>query len=224
MTPHWHAGAVAAALAHPFRAAAVLVSIFTPGTASAQIDRALLNAAQTTVQITTHAAEPDKWDSTSSLNGTVRVFKCKPQVCRDPIAVSFTFLNGSVTPPDPKALKKFADVELPKTIRAAAAARSVMSGVVEQIDTLSSTTATLKGHPSALNETRFTRGRVKSVYLETGIIFANPLVIRVESRSVNRKLAQKSLTEFIENMRIVMKRGPKVPQPGSPRPPKTQDL
>jgi hypothetical protein len=117
--------------------------------------------------------------------------------------VTFTFRKGPFKRPDAKALQKFATVELPKAIRAGAVARTVMTGVVERIETLSSKAATLKNYPAALNETKFTRNGVKSAFLDTGVIFAGPLIIRVESASSNRGLAHKLLNDFIDVMRIV---------------------
>jgi hypothetical protein len=212
--PHHDDGTIGVAVQHRILAAAVFALIFAPCPSFAQGAGAPIHPVKTEmVRITTRAPEPDKWTATSTLNGTVRVFQCKAHACSDPITVSFTFHKGSVKPPSPKALERFATVDLPKTIRAAAAARSVMTDRVDMIETLSSTTATLKNYPSVLNETKFTHGRVSSVFLETGVIFVNPLVIRVESSSRNRKLARKSLVEFIETMQIVVKSGPAPSRP-----------
>ena len=134
---------------------------------------------------------PSKWLSGTATNGTVRAFKCKPEACSDPTTVVFTFQKGSFTPPSPAALEKFATVDLPKSIRAAAAARAVMSGVVERIETLASAPTVLQDYPSVVNETKFTRDGTSSVYVDTGIIFAGPIIIKVESRSPSRELAQK---------------------------------
>jgi hypothetical protein len=220
MMPPRHDRPIAAIAPRRILAAAVLVLIFAPCATLAQENGALLHLARTqTVRVTTSAPDPSKWTAESAINGMTRVFKCKPHACADPITVSFTFQNGSPNPPSAKALEKFAAVDLPKTIRAAAAARSVMTDRVDMIETLSSTTATLKNYPSALNETKFTHARVSTFYLETGVIFVSPLIIRVESSSRNRNLARKSLAEFIETMQIVVKSAP-----GTPRPPKVQSL
>ena len=61
--------------------------------------------------------------------------------------------------PDPKALEKFAKDDLPKSIRAAGAAREVMSDGTDKIETLASETATLKGYPSVVNESKISRGK-----------------------------------------------------------------
>ena len=84
-----------------------------------------------------------------------------------------------MTPPSPEALEKFATVDLPKSIRAATAAQAVMTNQAEHIETLFSKPITLKNYPSALNETKIARG-LASVYVEIAIIFASPIIIRVE--------------------------------------------
>lgn len=152
------------------------------------------------ISVTTRAPEPDKWNAVRSNNK--RVFKCKPLACSDPQTVSFTFLKSPTQHPDPKALEKFATVDLPKSIRAAAAAREVLSDGTENIETLKSETATLKTYPSVVNESKFSRGQ-HATFVETAIIFAGPLMIRIQSLSPNRELAQKALNEFIDVMRIV---------------------
>ena len=72
----------------------------------------------------------------------------------------------------------------------------------------------MKGYPAVTNETKLTQGKVY-VFLDTAIIFAGPLMIRLQSLSKNRALAQKSLNEFVEAMKI--EEGP----PGSPSLPTT---
>jgi hypothetical protein len=208
-----HGAETAAGVWPAIVAAAVFAVTAAPRPASAQVPGAPIHLAKTeTIRVTTSAPDPDKWTTKSTLNGTVRVFECKPHACSEPVLVSFTFDRGAVNPPNPKDLEKFATVDLPKTIRAAAAARSVMTDQVNMIETLSSTTATLKNYPAALNETKFTHGRTSSLFLETGVIFASPLIVRVESTSANRALARQSLVDFIETMRIIRSE-PQKPQP-----------
>jgi hypothetical protein len=72
----------------------------------------------------------------------------------------------------------------------------------------------LEGYPAVVNETRLSQGKA-SVYLNTAIIFAGPVMVRLQSSSKNRALAQKSLNEFVEAMKI--EEGP----PGSPSLPTT---
>jgi hypothetical protein len=169
------------------------------------------------MRVTTRAPESDKWNALKSANGSQRIFKCKPLACPDPQTVSFTFAKSPVGKPDPKALEKFAKVDLPKSIRAAGAAREVLSDGAEKIETLVSETATLKGYPSVLNESKLSRGK-STAYLEIAIIFAGPLLIRVQSSSSNQQLAKKALSQFIEVMRI--EEGPALgPTPSKPRPP-----
>lgn len=166
------------------------------------------------VRVTTRAPEPDKWDAQRTADGLQRTFKCKPLACPDAETVSFHFSRSPTRHPDPQALEKFAKVDLPKSIRAADAAREVLSDGTEKIETVSSKTATLKGYPAVVNESKLTRGKA-SAYVEIAIIFAGPAMIRVQSASPNRELAQKSLNDFIEAMRI--EEGPAV-APGEPSP------
>ena len=101
--------------------------------------------------VTIRPPNPTKWIAVTAATGTGRIFRCKPHACRMPVVVSFTFEKRLLKAPDPKALQKFATVELPKAIRAEAVARTVMTGVVERIETLSSKADTSKGYPSALD-------------------------------------------------------------------------
>ncbi len=118
------------------------------------------------MRITTKAPEPDKWNAQRNANGTQRVYKCKPLACSDPQTVSFIFSKSPTRNPNPEALEKFAKVDLPKSIRAAAAAREVLSDGTEKIETLTSDTATLKGYPSVLNESRLTRGKTNRLFAD----------------------------------------------------------
>ncbi len=167
------------------------------------------------VRVTTLPPEPDKWDAQRSANGLQRVFKCKPLACPDTETVSFVFSKSPTRHPDPQALEKFAKVDLPKSIRAIDAAREVLSDGAEKFETVSSKTATLKSYPAVVNESKLTRGKA-AAFVEIAIIFAGPMMIRVQSASPNRELAQKSIKDFIEAMRI--EEGPAAPpgQPGGP--------
>jgi hypothetical protein len=173
------------------------------------------------VRVTTRAPDPDKWDGQKSQNGMRRVFKCKPLACADEEIVTISFSKSPTRHPDPEALEKFAKVDLPKSIHAADAAREVMADGDAKLETLSSKTATMKGYPGVVNETKLTQGKV-FIYLDTTIIFAGPIMIRLQSLSKNRTLAQKALNEFVEVMKI--EEGP----PGSPSLPtptgKTEEL
>jgi hypothetical protein len=153
------------------------------------------------VRITTRAPEPSKWISQKSADGTQRVFKCKPLACPDPQTVSFKFSKSPVRSPDPKALERFATVDFPKTLRAAAAARSVLDDRDEKLEILEAKTTTLKGYPSVLNVSKMS-GPKKTTYIHIAIIFAGPLMIRVQSTSLDQELAQKTLNEFIAVMKI----------------------
>jgi hypothetical protein len=167
------------------------------------------------VRITTKAPEPDKWDGQRSANGMVRVFKCKPLACPDAATVTNTFLKSPTRHPDPQALEKFAKVELPKSMRALDAAREILTDGAEKIETMSSKTATLKGYPAVVSETKFSKGKT-ATYLDSAIVFAGPVVIRVFSTSQNRDWAKKTLDQFVEVMNI--EEGPPL-QPGTETPP-----
>jgi len=166
-----------------------------------------------TMRVTTKAPEPDKWDVQNFNNNTRRVFKCKPLACPDPQTVIFVFGKSPTKHPDPKALERFAKEELPKSIRAASAAREVMSDGDEKAETMASDTATLKGFPSVINETKFSRSKSET-YVQTAIIFAGALMVRIQSSSPNRDLSKKGLAEFLDVMRI--EEGPASTTPGTP--------
>ena len=117
--------------------------------------------------------------------------------------------------PDPQALEKFAKVELPKSMRALDAAREILSDGAEKIETVSSKTATLKGYPAVVSETKFSKGKT-ATYLDSAIVFAGPVMIRVFSTSQNRDWAKKTLDQFVEVMNI--EEGPPL-QPGTETPP-----
>ena len=163
------------------------------------------------VRITTKAPEPDKWDGQRSANGMVRVFKCKPLACPDAATVTITFLKSPTRHPDPQALEKFAKVELPKSMRALDAAREILTDGAEKIETMSSRTATLKGYPAVVSETKFSKGKT-ATYLDSAILFAGPVTIRVFSTSQNRDWAKKTLDQFVGVMNI--EEGPPLP-PGT---------
>jgi hypothetical protein len=165
------------------------------------------------MRVTTKAPEPDKWEALSLNNGTRRIFKCKPLACPDPQSVIFIFSKSPTRHPDPKGLERFAKEELPKSIRAASAAREVMSNGEEKAETLASDIATLKSYPSVINETKLSRNK-SDTYVQTAIIFAGALMVRIQSSSPNRDLAKKALAEFLDVMRI--EEGPPAPPPGSP--------
>jgi hypothetical protein len=173
------------------------------------------------VRVTTRTPDPDKWDRQKSFNRLRRVFKCKPLACVDEEIVTITFSKSPTRHPDPEALEKLAKIDLPKSVHAADAAREVLSDEDAKLETLSSNTATMKGYLAVANETKLSRGEI-FIYLDTAIIFAGPIMIRLQSVSKNRALAQKSLNEFVEAMKI--EEGP----PGSPSLPtptgKTEEL
>jgi hypothetical protein len=163
------------------------------------------------VRITTKAPEPDKWDVQRTANAAVRVFKCKPLACPDAATVTIAFVKSPTRHPDPQALEKFAKVELPKSIRALDAAREILTDGAEKVETVSSKTATLKGYPAVVSETKFSRGKT-ATYLDTAFVFAGPVMIRIFATSQSRDWAKKSLDQFVDVMNI--EEGPPLP-PGT---------
>jgi hypothetical protein len=168
------------------------------------------------VRITTGVPEPDKWNGRKSANGMQRLFQCKPLACSESETVAIGFSKSPTRHPDPQALDKFAKVDLPKSIQATHAANAAQAPTngADQVDTLSSKPAVLKAYPAVINESKFTRAELVT-YVDTALIFAGPVMIRVESASQNRDLAQKSLNDFVEVMKI--EEGPPLP-PGTPEP------
>jgi hypothetical protein len=153
------------------------------------------------VRITTRPPDQDRWDSQKSANGAQRIFKCKPLACPDAETLTISFAKSPTRHPDPQALDKLAKVDLPKSIRAADAAREVLSDGDAKVDTLTSKTTTMKAYPAVVNESRFSQAKT-AVYVNTALIFAGPVMIRMQSMSRNRDLAQKTLNEFVEVMKI----------------------
>lgn len=167
------------------------------------------------VRVTTRAPDLDKWVLRAGTNGS-RVYVCKPLACPDPASVTFSFSKSPTRNPDPKALDRYAKIEMPRQTRALAAAEAVLSAGKVKVDTVSSNTAKLKGYPGVLNETKISDGKVE-LHLQIAIIFAGPVMIRVSARSVNAELAGKSLSEFIDAMTIV--EGAPLVSPVTPRAP-----
>ena len=155
----------------------------------------------------TRPLEPDKWQVTINGNGAQRIYRCKPLACADFEQVIFDLRRSPVQHPDPKALQKYATVELPKSIRAGNAAQSVMAGSARKVEIMSSKTTTLRDYPSVLNETKY-RNRKTTLYVQSAIIFAGPVLIQGSSASPDRALSKKTLDEFVNNMKIVV--GPPV--------------
>jgi hypothetical protein len=153
------------------------------------------------VRIITRVPETGKWDASSGANGT-RVFLCKALACPDREIVTITISKTLARHPDPKALEKYAKIDLPKQQRAAAAAAQVLSDDKITYETIASKTAKLKGYPAIINESKIVTAKA-TTYLHVAIIFSGPVMVRVSSRSVNRELARKSLHEFVEAMAIV---------------------
>jgi hypothetical protein len=153
------------------------------------------------VRVTTKAPEPDKWLGQRSPNGMVRSFKCKELACPDATTVTISFAKSPTRHPDPQALEKFAKVDLPESIRALDASREILTDGAEKVETVSSKTATLKGYPAVVAENKFSRGKT-ATYFDVAIVFAGPLMIRLNSISQNRDFAKKTLDQFVEIMNI----------------------
>ena len=195
----------------PLVAAALCAFAFASPPTQAQTADNAVPVKPGTVRITTKAPEPEKWNAETNANHTQRVFKCKPLACSDPQTVSFSFQKSPTLHPNPQALEKFAKEELPKRIRAASASREILSDGAEKIETISSETATLKGYPSVVNESKFLKGSA-ATYVQTAIIFAGPLMIRVQSSSRDEQLAKTAMNQFIDLMKI--EEGPPPPPGG----------
>jgi hypothetical protein len=196
-------GTIAIAMKRYVTVAAIFVPTLAPGLAPLSSSAQGKPEKIASIKLTTRAPDPDKWISGTASNGTVRIFKCKPQACSDEATVAFFVQKGTVTPPTTPALEKFASIDLPKTIEAATAALAAKTGAAEKVETLASAPATLKGYSSALNETKLIGGDPSPVYVDIGVMFVGPIIIRIESRSPSRELAQKSLNEFVDVMEIV---------------------
>ena len=83
----------------------------------------------------TKAPETDKWDAQRA--GRIEACSNASRLaCPDAQAVTFTFMKSPTSTIDPKALEKFATVDLPKSMRAASAARAVLSDNQEEVETL----------------------------------------------------------------------------------------
>jgi hypothetical protein len=167
------------------------------------------------VRVFTRAPEPGKWNAQTLNNGAKRIFRCKPLGCSSPQSIIFTFSKSPTRKPDPTALEKYAKVDFPKSLRAAIAALEVMTDKNVKIETLVAKTGTLKGYPAVINQSRLRGGKTTN-YIDTTILFAGPLMIRIESVSPNHDLAQQSLREFIEVM--VITEGPPMQPPSPPTP------
>jgi hypothetical protein len=80
----------------------------------------------------------------------------------------------------------------------------------------------LKIYPAVVNESRFTQAKAV-VYINTALIFAGSVMIRIQSASQNRDLAQKTLNEFVDIMKI--EEGPPLQPVGArARQPRARDI
>ena len=71
----------------------------------------------------------------------------------------------------------------------------------------------MKGYPSVINESKISRGQA-TAFIQTAIIFAGPVMIRIQSSSPSQDLAQKALDQFVEVMQI--EEGPPALPPSRP--------
>ena len=111
------------------------------------------------VRITTKAPEPDKWDGQRSANGMVRVFKCKPLACPDAATVTITFLKVRPGIPIRRRWKSSRRSNSPRACGRSTRRREILTDGAEKIETMSSKTATLKGYPAVVSETKFSKGK-----------------------------------------------------------------
>jgi hypothetical protein len=153
----------------------------------------------TTFQLRAKAPEPGKWDVKRDEKAARTIYDCKPLACPDRIRVVITAARSPTRNPDPKALEKLAQVDLPKAARAANAAREIMSDGAEKVETLLSETTQFHGYPGVINETKYSRPGA-DVFKSTALIFAGPALIRVEATSPDQALVKKTLADFIALM------------------------
>jgi len=132
---------------------------------------------------------------------------CKPLACAAESRVSYSTAPTLARSPDPKALEKFAKVDMPKRIMAANAAQGVLSDGKDKFQMISSKVSNHLGYPSVVSETKFIKGTV-ATFIVTTVIFAGPSMVSVHSFSPDRSVATKSLNEFIQA--ITIEEGPPV--------------
>jgi hypothetical protein len=128
--------------------------------------------------------------------------------------VSYSLAPSPARRPDPKALERFAKVDMPKRILAANAAQGVLSDGKVKITMLVSKVASHLGFPSVLSETKIATDKA-AVFLTSAAIFAGPALITVNSASPDRAVAMQSLNDYLAVMTI--EEGPPLPSP-QPRP------
>jgi hypothetical protein len=147
------------------------------------------------------------------------VCTCKPLACAAASKVSYATAPTPARSPNPKALEKFAKVDMPKRIMAANAAQNILSDGKVKLEMLVSKVAIHLGHPSVLSETRIATEK-STVFLTSAAIFVGPVLLTVSSVSPDRSVAMQSLKDFIAVMSVQegppLPNAPTAPAPSSP--------
>jgi hypothetical protein len=164
------------------------------------------------VRITSRNPLPGNW----ICQGTACT--CKPLACAASSRVSYSTVPTPARNPNPKALEKFAKVDMPKRILAANAAQAVLTDGKVKVAMLVSKVAVHLGYPSVLNETKIYTEK-SAIFMTSAAIFAGPALLTVNSISPDRAVAMQSLNEFLGAMTI--EEGPPLPgaQPAPVAPP-----
>lgn len=145
--------------------------------------------------------EPKKWTVQRDTKSAKTLYTCKPLACPDSLRVSVSASRSPNRDPNPQALEKLATVDLPKAVRAASAAREIMSDGAETIETVRSETASYHGYPAVTNLTKYSRAN-SVVFKGTILIFAGPALVRVEATSPSASLVDETAAAFIAGMRF----------------------
>jgi hypothetical protein len=147
------------------------------------------------------------------------VCTCKPLACAAASKVSYAAAPTPARSPNPKALEKFAKVDMPKRIMAANAAQNILSDGKVKLEMLVSKVAIHLGDPSVLSETRIATEK-STVFLTSAAIFVGPVLLTVSSVSPDRSVAMQSLKDFIAVMSVQegppLPNAPTAPAPSSP--------
>lgn len=137
-----------------------------------------------------------------------RVCTCKPLACAAASRVSYATAPTPARSPNPKALEKFAKVDMPKRIMAANAAQGILSDGKVKVEMLVSKVTAHLGYPSVLSETKITT-QTSAIFLTSAAIFAGPVLLTVSSVSPDRSVAMQSLKDYIGV--ISVEEGPPLP-------------
>jgi hypothetical protein len=166
------------------------------------------------VRITTRNPLPGNWVCQAS--GCY----CKELACGEAAHVTYSSAPTPARQPDPKALEKFAKIEMPKRVTAANAAQQVLSEGKTKVSFLSSKVTTHLGYPSVLSETKVAteKGTGFVIY---AMVFIGPVLVTIKSTSKDRAVAMNSLNAYVETMSV--EEGPSVAPNAQPSTPPERD-